>query len=295
MAAKKTKGAVPEDLREVVREALRATGAVKISAAAGALKKALPKPYQAFAVEGQAMLLGLADQGEAHRFTKGKTSIVFAEDPIERLDRLVTAELRLQQGALPEAKIKAEIKRLAPGYEELTAEWLKSAAARRIVFLQPGKGKKYGLEPDVRGALEAVIKALHKALPGLDAAGIPRERALEVLAAELGARRETKPETKRETTSSRSASLRREQFLRALEALSHDRPRDALFSLRDLRARLDMDKQQFDDVALELSREGAVSLHHHDHPGALSESELAQLVRDARGTYYIGIALRSDS
>ena len=46
-------------------------------------------------------------------------------------------------------------------------------------------------------------------------------------------------------------------------------------SLRDLRARLSMSKDEFDETALRLQREGAVSLHHHDHPLALPEAERA--------------------
>jgi hypothetical protein len=53
-----------------------------------------------------------------------------------------------------------------------------------------------------------------------------------------------------------------------------------------------LDKEHFDRLALELSREGIVTLHHHDFPASLSPSERTELVQDERGTHYVGIAIR---
>jgi hypothetical protein len=63
--------------------------------------------------------------------------------------------------------------------------------------------------------------------------------------------------------------------------------------IRELRARARLDKSDFDAAALDLSREGLVVLHHHDHPGSLSEAEQRALVRDASGTHYVGVARRA--
>jgi hypothetical protein len=53
-----------------------------------------------------------------------------------------------------------------------------------------------------------------------------------------------------------------------------------------------MSKAAFDRAALTLARQRKVSLHYYDAPGSLSEAERARLVRDSKGVYYNGIALR---
>lgn len=79
-------------------------------------------------------------------------------------------------------------------------------------------------------------------------------------------------------------------MLNALYQLEQDSPRGALLSVRELRARSVLDKASFDRAALELAGLGRVSLHAHDHAGALAESERRALIEDVRGVHYIGIA-----
>lgn len=86
----------------------------------------------------------------------------------------------------------------------------------------------------------------------------------------------------------------KDKILNALKVMQSENPREALFSIKDLRSRINLNKEEFDKVALELSRENKVSLHFHDYPQALSESERNNLVHDTKNDiYYIGIALRS--
>jgi hypothetical protein len=83
--------------------------------------------------------------------------------------------------------------------------------------------------------------------------------------------------------------------LNALRQLEQESPRGALLSVRELRARSDLDKPRFDRAALELAGQGLVSLHAHDHAGALAESERRALIEDVRGVHYVGIASMPDS
>ena len=69
----------------------------------------------------------------------------------------------------------------------------------------------------------------------------------------------------------------------------------ALVSLRDLRRSMDfqnVDKSAFDQAVLRLADQGKVALHRHDFPAGLSTEDRAELVTDATGDFYVGIALR---
>jgi hypothetical protein len=83
--------------------------------------------------------------------------------------------------------------------------------------------------------------------------------------------------------------------LRALRQLEQESPPGALLSVRELRSLSDLDKPSFDRAALELAGQGRVSLHAHDHAGALPESERRALIEDVRGVHYIGIASMPDT
>lgn len=82
-------------------------------------------------------------------------------------------------------------------------------------------------------------------------------------------------------------------FLTELEVLARGEIPGTLFSIAELRAQSTLPKARFDRAALGLSRKERVTLHHHDHPFALSESSRAALVFDPRhDVYYVGIAPR---
>jgi len=69
----------------------------------------------------------------------------------------------------------------------------------------------------------------------------------------------------------------------------------ALVSLRDLRRSMDfqnVDKSAFDQAVLRLADQGKVALHRHDYPAGLSSEDRAELVTDATGDFFVGIALR---
>lgn len=69
----------------------------------------------------------------------------------------------------------------------------------------------------------------------------------------------------------------------------------ALVSLRELRRSMDfqnVDKPAFDQAVLGLADQGKVALHRHDFPEGLSSEDRAELVTDATGDSYVGIALR---
>jgi hypothetical protein len=282
---------VPDDLEAVVREALSATPGFS----ATQIKNALPRSYQPFAKEAAVLLGELADRKEVYRFRKGKTDLLFQRDPIATLDAALGN--RLPEMPIEKDALKQLVNEVAPGHGVVFAEWLKQALARGMLFehaSSSSKAKRYATRPDVRKSLGPVLTALRKALSKTDAQGISKAQVAAVLLGELGLAGPLPAGVngpKLPTNGAAAASLR-SGFLSALRELAAETPREALLAVRELRARLGFTKEQFDSLAIELMREGAISLHHHDHPASLPESERSELVQDARGTYYIGIALR---
>jgi hypothetical protein len=51
------------------------------------------------------------------------------------------------------------------------------------------------------------------------------------------------------------------------------------------------DKDVFDRTIMELAEQGRVAVHRHDYASSLNEEELAALVSDGRGNYFIGVTL----
>ena len=269
---------VPQELPTVVLEALRDAQSIK----GAQFKKKLPVSYQAFDKEARAIAQRLAEQNEVHRWTKGAKEIFFANDPDSTIELallpLVTAT------PLDELTLKAHLAEAAPGHEDLLKDWLQSAVKRKVLYehrASKGFKKRFGRQPDIVGTLRSTLTALRKALQQTDAQGLSRTTIADALLQELGLPPTAAPSAQPSG-----------QVLSALRTLVSENPRQALLSVRDLRARLKLSKDEFDSAALALSREGVISLHHHDHPASLSDLEREQLVRDARGTHYIGIALR---
>lgn len=280
---------VPTDLGEVVREALRSYPA----ATATLFKKALPKSHAKFHKEATAEATRLVALGEAFVFNKSKKDYFFAKDPIKTLDE--TLPRSMGADVHNKASLMTLVNEVAPGHAVALDEWIKRALGRGRIFerlvAERSKARGYTTQPpappDPKKVLQKVLSELGKALPKADQQGIPRTRIANVLLAALelpalSAWDEAPPPARA-----------RSEFLTALRELGEENPRDALLPVRALREKLALSKEVFDSVALELMREGAVSLHNHDHPASLPELERSQLVQDARGTHYNGIAARS--
>lgn len=282
---------VPEDLEAIVREALSTTPGFT----AAQIKKALPPPYQAFAKEAAALVRTLADREQAYCFRKGKTDLYFQHDPIAALDAAILHGL--SETALEKDALKRLANGVAPGHVVVFEEWLRRALARGSLFEHApsaSKAKRYGTQPDARKAL-GPLTPLRKALSKLEAQGISKIRIAKLLLRELGLPAPPEPDSSKKQPADGTGPADTNQhasFLQALRELAAETPGEALLAVRKLRARLGLTKEQFDAIALTLMREGTISLHHHDHPASLPQTERSELVQDARGTHYIGIALR---
>lgn len=287
-AAPRTR-AVPEDLKEIVRETIRSAQGLRLAD----IKKQLPTPYQAFDRQARSFASELASAGEVHLVKVGSSSWFFGDDPFVRLDRLVP---ELVENPLPEGDLKAALAKAGRGYQAALKGWLPIAVRRRVVFAHapaPGtRGKRYGAVPDFRGLLAPTLKALAKVMPELEAQGVPRQQVADVLLETLGLAPVQAGRARPANGEERED--RRSTLLDALGAVQAERPGQALLSLREVRARSELDKATFDSIVLQLSREGSVTLHRHDHPASLTAAERAELVCDDRGSFFIGIAPRRE-
>jgi hypothetical protein len=283
---------VPDDLEEVVAEALRDASGLPLSK----LKRVLPKPYQRFEREAKAKVLELVRQKRVCLVKKGRGGFIFLHDPFSYLNSTLLPAF--SQGPLSEADLSALVDQLAPGHEVVLKHWLRSAVARKLLYPHKkgsrGAAKLYGRHPDLKAILGKTREVLRKALVVAERHEISQHSIATLLLAELGLtwpHEEAEPErTGREATTSDEAA--KVEFLDALRALGAESPRQALHSLPDLRKRTTLDKTNFDRIALALAREETVSLHHHDHPASMSPQERNELVQDSRGTFYIGVAPR---
>jgi hypothetical protein len=258
--------------------------------------KKLPASYRAFSKQVRDAAERLSNAGEIHRHLKGKTALYFPAEPLAALDAAIP---RLAGRALDKVELKQLAEEVTPGHAVVLDEWLKRALTQRLLYehapATKGAGRRFGAEPDVRKLAAPLLKALRKARDNTDANGISRERLAELLLEELGVSLgdATRRIPSKANDDNAPDDKARSRFLAALAELVTQNPRQALLSVRDLRARLGLGKDQFDALALVLMRDGAISLHQHDHPMSLSERDRQQLVDNARGTYYVGIAPRS--
>lgn len=168
-----------------------------------------------------------------------------------------------------------------------------------------GRTKTDAQRPDLRRLLRRTLAALDGELPALCAAGVSRREVAAFLAEQLAALPEpSAPARARGDADSAEPRIERRSnddgtargaVLKALRKLEQESPPGALLSVRELRTRTDLDKPSFDRAALELAGQGRVSLHAHDHAGALAESDRHALIEAARGVFYVGIASIPDA
>ncbi len=281
MAARKKKPKAPvvepsdSELATLVKDAVSVNSGVT----ATSLKKALAKFPPSVRSRALDVARTLTTRGELVRWAKGTKECFFDKEPVEALERLVLEAL--DAGPLLESELKKRIVLLCPAHAELLAEWKKGALARRVVFAHPAK--RLGKTPDVRAALAKPLAELEKALDKLQQLGVSRCDALAVLLEVLQVAANPRPADAPQTKLA---------FLNALGQLASESPPGTLLSIRELRARAGLDKGIFDGLVLALATEGKVTLHYHDYPDSLTAAERDQLVKDARGTVYVGIAPR---
>lgn len=214
----------------------------------------------------------------------------WGQDFLEYGRRRVLETLKLK-GPLATAKLQTTLKDLDKGQFDRV---LSSLEERGAVFRHPPR--KSGPEllgsrpPAPEDYLKEVQTLLTKVVTTLRSANVPLDalrRAIVQLAEgagiPFGAGMSTPPAPAKPITVDLIALMQR---------LEPGVERGALVGIRDLRQAAGMPKAQFDELMLHLARDGRLSLHRHDYPASLSAAERDDLVTDAHGQFYVGVALR---
>ncbi len=192
--------------------------------------------------------------------------------------------LRSPARDLEKAKLGAEIEKL-----------LREGSIRELPAFIGGRTKRLSLRPPApQDYLQDAVEKIVKKLKPL---GVPRGQILET--ARDYFRCPEAPAGDGEAPVKPAAP--KDLFPILLERMTQIEPAapsGALVYIKDLRRLMEFvipDKQAFDQTILNLAGKGRVALHRHDFPASLSEQERGHLVRDDRGNFYVGIAVRTSA
>jgi hypothetical protein len=199
------------------------------------------------------------------------------------------------RGAQPAAALRKSLKGFG---ESQFQQILSGALAAHLLWRHPPLGKsKHELigkaPPSPEPYLRDVGQQLAQVVSRLQAAEIPREalrRAVLQMVEAAGV--EFTPGTLAVPGARILPAHPPVDLIRMMRRIEPGADRGALIGARDLRREAQLEKQHFDQAVLELARQGKVSLHRHDYPTGLTESEREDLVYDGAGNYYVGVALR---
>ena len=266
----------PTELAEVVREVV-ARRSAPVSLAQ--LRRDLPRPFRLPLTELQAVVRALVAAGALFELPGAKVFALTTQEPAHVLERVLPTALGDNVCSL--AALKGLVKRDALGFERAVDKWLPTAIKRGVLFAHPGAGaktKRYGARPfttaDLQPLVQRAVDEVQRAATCFAPFGMEIPDILDALAARL-----LPPDG-------------RALLLRVLERLTAQHPDGTLFSFPDVRPHVPLSKAAFDRAALSLATEGVLVLHHHDFPASLSPEERHQLVSDASGVYYLGVAWR---
>jgi len=237
-------------------------------------------------------LKGLVAEGRLHIWQPGKTAYYCLFDPQSVAQE--TLLKALADGPLTEKTVIYWVKKKLMGYNSKNLkQHLSPLLHSGQVIEHPKYGKtkaRYGLkapEPDLYlDKAKSEIETVHKLLAP---SGVSLEAVFRALGEHLGL--EMKPSASGgEKPEDRTPMAEAERLI--LEGIVRLQPlgqHRALVSIRELRRLLTLTKNDFDRAVFSLAAKDRVALHHHDFPGSLSPAEREEMVRDDRGTYYVGI------
>lgn len=228
----------------------------------------------------------LAARNEFFRWSSARKVRFFLADPWDGLARAVRTAV--SEGPLRESDLKYRVESAHRGYGELLKEWMKGALARGELYVhRPTRGskiKRFGTTPDWAEVLKKATAEFKKVLSTPAGRSHSAVQILQQLAREVGV-----PDQAASVLVDGGARAR---LLAEIQEMSARAKSNGLLSIAEVRARVALEKSEFDRWVLALAKEGIVTLHHHDFPSSLSEAERGALVVDPRGTHFVGIALR---
>lgn len=290
------------------------------------LRKMVSGPYRVVPSRLLEVLRELVAAGRLYEFPPVRTQPLFwdrSHDDYAR--KLIADTVAAAPSSLADICKRVFGKLKDFGTERFAALLREMRDANRIIEHPPLPGartSRYGNRPpEPRPYLKKVVEQLEKVQSILAGAGVTKEEVVSALVDLLGAA-EAPAEEAATRSGPESAAVGAipsadetpvvadlaarevpepatdwdaigERLIAEMHRLEPGAAQGALVSIRDLRRSLpDLDKSTFDRVVLRLADRGRVTLHRHDYPAGELPEVRELLVRDDRGDYYIGVALR---
>jgi hypothetical protein len=254
-------------------------------ATTGKLKMKLRLPLEWI----QPALADLVGPGRVIVWQPGKTPYYCFSEPVDIARQIILEALA--DGPLTEKDLTGRVRKKLPGYQMRHLREHIAHAERILVHPRYGKEKtRYGLKPpEPKPYLTEAVREISAVQRVLAPFQISLEEILDALRTQLMPEQRTitpRPQTVKDGTPHPDA----EQLV--LEGIGRLQPlgqRRALVSIRELRRSLGLPMSEFDRAVFSLALQGRVVLHQHDFPTSLGPAERGELLRDERGTYYVGI------
>jgi len=276
---------------EAVAYALRALQESAQPLTIAKLAKAIPKSALKSKKDLPELLEQMVRAGQI-RSHKARSSVYWApileEQASERILE-VLSEIPLTQ-----TDLKSKLRSSLIGWpqtkrDEMLARLIKE---KRVYKVPPLTGKAALLSArDEATPQDYVMLALQLAVARLKTRGLTAEQVMTV-AREVLQPAQASPSIS--TSHHGGADLERlilERMLRLNPSAANGAPVQLSQLRQALRPEIS-DKEVFDRTIMRLAEQGRVAAHRHDYAGGLSQEDLAALVSDGRGNYFIAVTLR---
>ena len=281
------------DLNTIGRDAaLTALKLAELPVTAKDLATQLTGPVKFAEKELTPILEQAASSGQLHRFppttAKGKAKY-WGHDLLEYGRRLALRTLQ-SKGPLAVIKLQASLKELDKNQFDQVFRTLREA---KSIFPHPpvkSGPELFGIHPPAPEAYLKIVQAeLMKTVQKLRDASVPLEalrRAIVQIVEAVGI------PFSASTSGAKIFDTPTVDLISLMHRLEPGASRGALVGARDLRRAAGLPKAAFDQAIFSLAKAGQVSLHKHDYPASLTETEREELITDGHGQYFIGVALR---
>jgi hypothetical protein len=254
------------------------------------LAKAIPKSALKSKKDLPELLEQMVRAGQI-RSHKARSSVYWLPSLEEQAsERILEA---LNEIPLTQTDLKSKLRSLLIGWpqtkrDEMLTRLMKE---KRVYKVPPLTGKAALLSARAEAAPEDYIRlALQLAVARLKTRGLTAEQVMTVARGVL----EQAPTSPSITTSHHGAADLERLILEQILLLNPSAANGAPVQLSQLRQALRSeisDKEVFDLAIMRLAEQGRVAAHRHDYAGSLSQEDLAALVSDGRGNYFIAVTL----
>jgi hypothetical protein len=200
----------------------------------------------------------------------------------------------LSEIPLTQTDLKSKLRSLLIGWpqtrrDEMIARLIKE---KRVYRVPPLTGKATLLSARDKATPQDYIRlALQLAVDRLKTRGLTAEQVMTVAREVL----QPAPASPAISPSSHDAADLERLILERMLRLNPSAVNGAPVQLSQLRQALRSeisDKDVFDRTIMRLAEQGRVAAHRHDYAGGLSQEDLAALVSDGQGNYFIAVTLR---